>query len=223
MIRKTRVILIALLGIDGSGKTTQSRLLKKALTKAGFPCILTKPYILIQSILPKVLKKFSSKFVYKETSLIPTVIKKRNTIRKIIKSFYILSFLTLSLALWILQRGKTKIIIMDRYGYYFAFLALPKRIALKIACLIPKPSLLFLLHGNPNNFVRRQHQIWDTQLPMEYYSALQSFYRSLVIYLNGITINVNNKSIQEIHDLILGITLKKLEGWYHHEYFDDRT
>jgi len=195
-------MIIAIEGIDGSGKTTQSKMLVEKLRKRGYNAIYVRPiYLLLEKIHIKNTKISPRK---ERTSGKSNKLKKN--IFRILGYFY--AFVTyIFMKIW----GRGKILVCDRYFYQF-FYDLFGEPAEKVIKFFPNPDVVFLLDGDIELFYSRMEDSFDRSVSREYYVKVIKFYRKLAERYNFIRIDASLKK-EEINEIIFKKSLEKINKW----------
>jgi thymidylate kinase len=218
--------IIAIIGIDGCGKTTQAKLLVQRLNKEGYEAEYIRPiYILLNTL------SFGTRIKNEKISF-PISPRKSSTTQKYslrkndkfsLRSillglllgpigylYALISYLFINLCL-----GRNKIIVCDRFFYQF-FFDLFGTSSEKIIKLFPKPDITFLLYGDLNLFYRRMEKSLDATINERYYIDVMNLYENLANKYNFIRIDASLDK-EYISDTILNRFFefnegKKLEG-----------
>ncbi|MCK9150770.1 hypothetical protein [Methanobacterium alcaliphilum] len=202
------MIIIAIEGIDGSGKTTQANMLVKKLNDAHIDAEYMKTIYITLNILP-----FFNKY---ETILSPrkdkvSEISEKRVFRlsKIFKKFFGYLY-ALTTYIIIKIRYKNRIAVCDRYFYQFFYdlFGEKSKIILKI---LPKPDYTFFLNGNLETFCSRMDDSFDVTVPIAYYEKILRFYQDLSKEYNFIQLDAS-ESKTELNKKIYN-NLIKLEGF----------
>jgi len=200
---RPRGFLIALEGVDGSGKTTQARLLAAAMEQRGLEVVLTQEPT--SGPLGQQLRQYfqgAERYLTPKEELNLFMADRRDHVEQVIKPA--------------LQAGK--LVITDRYYYstvaYQGALGLdPARILAQNEVLAPRPDLVFILALPASEALARltQKRGGPTQLSesLDYLERVAAIYDTL----KGDHINRLNAqgAPQELHSLLLKITIKALE------------
>lgn len=168
-------MIIAIEGVDGSGKTTQALMLVEKLREEGFPVEYVRPtYFLMDNVL-KI--RFSNN-IYSPRKKRTGMIKERKYLFSSTKAFFIalsgygyvfLNYLSMKFI------GRKKILVCDRYFYQF-FYDLLGRFSEKLIPIFPKPDLGFFLDAQITILMNRMEGA-DRQVSEKYYESVSEFYR----------------------------------------------
>lgn len=181
------MLIIALIGIDGCGKTTQAKMLLSRLTNEGFHALYIQPILSFLNL--PILSKI------KENSCISPRInatkefsksekghshKKKNLIKK---WFFIFFGYFYAICSYLLIRlfSSNNIVICDRFFYQF-FYDIYGEHALMVSRFFPRPNLVFFLDIQPELAYSRMASEYDTSIKMDYYSSVTEFYNKLNKY-----------------------------------------
>lgn len=196
-------MIIAIEGMDGSGKTTQAKLLTKKLKERGYEAkyIETTFFLLkiisslvnrnIEDVLPSPRK---NKVNEKDSS------KSNKIIRKILIgiSGYFYALITVTI---IAIRYHEKIVICDRFFYQF-FYDLFQNKSLKILNHFPKPDIVFLLDIDLNEARSRMTDSFDKNTDNIYFVNVRKFFYILSDEF-AFTIIKSSGKIEEVNNEIM--------------------
>lgn len=190
--------LVAIIGIDGSGKTTQSKLLVKRLEEDGYNVQYIRPTYLLVNILKKNLKTYFSPRELAKSKYKPKKPKKA----VIILSAFLYAWIT-----YIILKitSINKILICDRYFYQF-FFDLYAENSFKLLRLFPKTDFTFLLEENADILIDRMDN-YDKSMNKNYYYKLVIFYKKLAEEYGFIRISASldqNKISSKIYNILQG-------------------
>jgi len=184
---------VAIIGVDGCGKTTQAKLLVEKLNKEGFKSIYVQPtYILFKFFTTKKKIPISPREI--GTSKI-----KKSTLDKLLICLigYLYALFTyFIIKLWSIR----SIVICDRYFYQF-FYDLCGIQSENILKIFPKTDITFFLDGEVDIFYTRMDK-FDKSTYKTYYETIIKFYRQLAEKYGFITINTDLKK-EEINEIML--------------------
>lgn len=196
---------MAIEGVDGSGKTTQAKMLVGRLEKLGYNAVYIRPVYILVSIL---LRKKDSISV--SPRKMRTSQKDTNLLKVVILGFfgYLYAFTSYLYIRFCLSRGK--IVVCDRYFYQF-FFDLFGDFAERVIRLFPKPDVTFLLDGELDVFYSRMSDSFDVEVSREYYSKVIEFYRKLAKKYGFIKINAHLKK-EEISEIIFKHLMERMSN-----------
>jgi len=193
-------VLVAIEGIDGSGKTTLANFLKDELEKLGYKAALFKEPT--DSKWGKMLKKSYSARLKPEVELELFLKDRAHDVEENI--------------IPALKEGK--IVIMDRY--YISTIAYQGALGFDLVDLkemnekiAPKPDLVFILDISPEKAVFRVRERGDKPNDFEKFEYLKKV-REIFLWCgrtmeNAVLVNAE-RDIGEVKREVLGITLRKL-------------
>lgn len=200
---------MAIEGIDGSGKTTQAKMLVERLNKKGYKAIYVQPIYVLLNLIPledKDKKSFSPRRAH--VSEISN--KKSSTMRRALMglSGYMYALTTY---MFIKFLCKNKINVCDRYFYQF-FFDLFGDWCESIIKIFPKPDIAFFLDGDLDLFYLRMDSPSDTNVGCNYYLDVIKVYRKISQKYGIIQVDANlNK--EAINDVIFRyLTKKNMKG-----------
>lgn len=197
--------IIAIEGIDGSGKTTQANLLKKKLEDEGYEVEYIRTIFMLSTMISK-------KVGSKKKNLMPSPRKKiikeesevgRSDITNVFKGFFFTVFAYfygVISYLIIFHRSKNRIIICDRFFFHF-FYDVYKDHAFFIMKLFPKPDLVYFLDADIDVICSRMDQEIDKNTKKSYFLKVQKFYREICEDYEFIWINANS-DVEKINNII---------------------
>jgi len=170
-------MIIAIVGPDGSGKTTQAEMLTTRLNSQGTKAIYIRPVFLLMK---KIFRREKS-FQIASPRQKQIEMMRRKTIHLFLKELimlplgYAYAFFSLAYIKLFLDRGR--IIVCDRYFYQY-FFDLCGAFALTVSKFFPSPDMIFSLRADFNN-VRLRQSDSDRKIPEKYFFALLDFFDRL--------------------------------------------
>lgn len=192
-------MILAIEGLDGSGKTTQSKMLVQRLNGAGHEAVYIRPLHLF----------------IKGDSASARISPRRartagaNIFKKILLA---ISGYFYALACYLKMRlgsGRGKVIVCDRYFYQF-FFDLFGRFGARIPAIFPRPDIAFFLTGEPEAFYARMTSPSDRAIDRGYYQMTGKLFDILSEKYGFIKIDAG-LSQEEVNDAIFGHLLGRLE------------
>ena len=164
--------IYAIIGLDGSGKTTQATMLVDRLQKKGYDAIYVRPtYFLLSHILKLKLDNIpfisprKDRAVKRECSG-----KKLSKVRTLLMApLGYLYVLVTRFCMGIVSRNK--IIVCDRYFYQFLYDLFGKS-SNKVVRFLPKPDATFLLNTSLDVLYPRMQGSFDRTVCENYYIAV---------------------------------------------------
>jgi len=190
MIKLKKKVIVSLMGVDGSGKTTLAKKLHKVFKKSKY--LHLKPYILFQD----------RRTVIKD----PHYQKKSSFILSLLRLF---SWL-ISYKIFFHQNKSTNIYIFDRYSHDILIdplrykHSLSQSLTKSILKFFPKPNLWIFLNPSLKTIKSRKQELSDTELKRQIKDYTQ-FFRN---QKNVLKLNTNNKKkilIKKITKIIVSI------------------
>jgi len=191
--------IIAIIGPDGCGKTTQARLLVDRLNREGYKAIYVNPnYFLINSMFRT---KLHNIFFSPRRNRTNSLKSSRNIIAK---ARSLLSALLCYLYA-LLSRGymafvaKHKIIVCDRYFYQF-FYDLFGDLSNRVSNFFPRPDITFFLNTSLEILYSRMQSAFDKSVNKDYYIAVINLLKKLSQKYSFVEIEAgqNEKIISDI-------------------------
>lgn len=167
--------VIAIEGIDGSGKTTQAKMLVDRLKKEGYDATYMRPIFIILSLLHLDPGRVFSPRITNTSSIQKK--KHYGVIRVLIGLLGYLYALVTYLLLVYYSRND-KLVICDRYFYQFFFDLLGSQSNFVID-FFPRPDITFFLDSNVNKLYSRMTSQYDLSISREYYLKILDLYKNI--------------------------------------------
>ncbi len=200
-------MIVAIVGIDGCGKTTQAQMLVERLKCTGYDAVYVRPvYAILRCLtggqnlhaLPVSPRKIR---VSRASSGFGKLLLPALGVAGYFYAFASYIFIKYLL-------GRNKIVVCDRYFYQFFydnFGGLSKT----MAGLLPRPGVIFYLNSEINVLQARMTSSFDVEV-------VQSYYRSVIEMLNALSVRHGFVEInaqlnkEQISDEIFNYLCKKL-------------
>lgn len=191
--------LIAIEGVDGSGKTTQVEALHTALDEEGYKVVTLRPMYELVEILPIDVQQYVSPRRSATESTVESTVESSKQERASI--FMILATIVYSFlsVLWIRVVYRKTVVVCDRYFYQMFFDVLGLK-AGQLAAVFPSPDITVVLDPDVNDSFDRLDQ-FDSQVQREYYEQVAEYYRSLSTPGSVEIVRADN-SIDDVHERI---------------------
>ena len=188
---------MAIEGIDGSGKTTQAKMLVDRLKRGGYETAYIRPiYILLNLIR---LREEDKNSVSPRRARVSKISDKKLSIMQ--KALMGLLGYLYALTTYVFMKltGRNKIIVCDRYFYQF-FFDLFGDWSEKIIKIFPRPDIAFFLDGDLDLFYSRMDKSFDASVDRDYYINVINLYRRISQRYSFIKIdaNLNKESINDM-------------------------
>jgi thymidylate kinase len=192
-------IIIVIEGVDGSGKTTQSRMIYEKLKSEGFSTSYIRPVFFLLGFFmsEKGLSVSPRKMQTKGNGANPAFLK-------IIGLFY--AYLSI-LAIKIYSTGR--IVVCDRYFYQYFYDLFGERAPVYVK-YFPKPDLTLWLDIGIDSLYGRVDEK-DAAVDKKYYLKVMRYYESISTLCRFIKIDGNLEK-QVIHDLLAENIHEKIRG-----------
>ena len=207
------MLIVAFEGVDGSGKTTQAKMLVNRLRKQGYRVAYVQPVSMLLSTLTHFKVNNISAISPRKARVSPELNSNqcgwlsliRKQFMKLLGYFYALTAY-LSIRLHI---GKKRVVVCDRYFYQF-FFDLYGESSLRVLKIFPKPDITFFLNGDADTIYQRMTDSFDKTVSKNYYIDVINFYRILSQKYNFIQVDANmDKKI--INDFAFDYLSKELQ------------
>lgn len=174
--------IVAIIGPDGCGKTTQAKMLVDRLKNGGHKAIYVRPVFILLNILNR--SKNNDVFLISPRK---TRTSKTNDSRKYGVVFssrkffmcllgYPYALVTYTLMKFYLNRNK--IVVCDRYFYQF-FFDLFGGWGENIIKFFPRPDITFFINGDLDLFRSRMNDPFDASVSRDYYIDVLNLYRKV--------------------------------------------
>jgi len=161
-------VIVAIEGLDGSGKTTQARMLLERLNAVGHQARYIRPLFIFMKegsasdhISPRRARVGSSN------------IGKRVTLGVAGYLYALACYLKMRFGL-----GRGKVIVCDRYFYQF-FFDLFGRAGTRVAAAFPRPDMVFFLSAELNTLYSRMTSVSDRAVDQRYYQEAGRWFDEL--------------------------------------------
>lgn len=208
------MLIVAIEGADGSGKTTQAKILVNRLKKEGYKVIYVQPVFMLLNTLTR--SKSSSISIISPRKIHTyqePISDKHSWLFLSRKQFmglfgYLYALITHLFIKFYLS--KSKIVICDRYFYQF-FFDLFGESSRKAVSIFPKPDITFFLDGDANILYPRMSNSFDKTVNKAYYIDVISFYRKLSQKYGFIQIDASLDR-KMINDIAFEYLVKELKG-----------
>lgn len=197
-------IVVAILGVDGAGKSTVIDAILPALNAA------THNSVFVQHLRPNLLPPLARLKGRSSVPMGPVVEPHGSMPSGLLGSFFRLGYLTLDyiFGYWLKTRPKISkqptVVIFDRYAYDMALdprrfrIGLSGKVAGWFAALAPKPDLIFCLHGDPDVICARKRE-----LPIEETRRQVDALRAFAAREPRAVLIATDTGIEETRDLVL--------------------
>ena len=161
-------MIIAIVGIDGSGKTTQARLLTERLSKLGYNCICINPVFYLFELM---------KMGFNNPLISPRKkrVSRTKTNGQISFMITVLGYFYVLLSLLAIKvRFIGRVVVCDRFFFQFLYDVGGSK-GEQLVSLIPKPDFIFYLKGSWEIFRGRVQNEFDATVDGEYYVKVVNF------------------------------------------------
>lgn len=202
------MVIVAIVGVDGCGKTTQAKMLVDRLKKNGYETTYVRPvYVLLDLI--HLREKDRNSVSPRRVRVSKVSNKKNSNMRKALMGLlgYLYALVTyISMKF----RSRNKILVCDRYFYQF-FFDLFGNWCDNIIKFFPKPDTTFFLDGDLELFYSRMDNSFDASVDRNYYTDVLNLYRKISQKYGFIQIDTHlNK--EAINDVIFMYLTKEIGG-----------
>lgn len=160
--------LVAIEGVDGSGKSTQAALLRDHLKTQGIDVICIQP---IYEIIDRIPIEIGGKLSPRQSK---TKAESGDDWKKPALAIAGIAYAFITFA-WIQIAYQRKVVICDRY-FYQMFFDLFGEHARKIAIVFPKPDMIIVLDVESETAIQRLDS-FDSSIDTTYYQKVIDYYR----------------------------------------------
>lgn len=208
---------MAIEGIDGSGKTTQAKILVDRLKKEGHKAMYVQPVFILLNILTRSkgndVAPISPRKI--RTSKMSDSDKhgKRYFPKKMFMGLFGYPYALASYLFIKFYLSRNKIVVCDRYFYQF-FFDLFGNWSENIIKIFPRPDITFFLDGDLDIFYSRMDNSFDASVGKDYYTDVLNLYRriSSKYGFNQIDASLNKEAIS--NTIVMYLTKGMKEGCY---------
>ncbi len=176
--------IIAIEGLDGCGKTTQSQLLVQQLRREGYNVSYVRPlYIIYTKILTLFELNSNSNLLSPRNIRTRAYSSKRissvvQIYKTIILTLFGYPYSMLNYFFMTYHSKRNCLLICDRYFYQFIFDVYGKS-AQKVSRLFPKPDVAFYLKLNLDRLYLRMGNSFDKNVDKKYYMDVECYYENI--------------------------------------------
>jgi dTMP kinase len=201
--------IVAIVGPDGCGKTTQAKMLVDRLKKNGYETTYVRPiYVLLDSI--RVREKDRNSVSPRRVCVSDISNKKLSIMQRALMGLFGYIYALVTYIFMKLYLSINKVVVCDRYFYQFFFDLFENR-GENIIKFFPRPDVTFFLDGDLDLFYSRMDNSFDASVGRDYYTDVLNLYRRIYQKYGFIQIDANlNK--EAINDVIFMHLTKKMEG-----------
>jgi len=202
------MVIVAIVGVDGCGKTTQARMLVDRLKKNGYEAMYVRPvYVLLDLIR---LSEEDKNSVSPRRARVSEILNKKLSIMQRVLMGLFGYLYALVTYIFIKFTSGNKIIVCDRYFYQF-FFDLFGNWSENIIKIFPKTDITFFLDGDLNLFYSRMNDSFDASVGRDYYTDVLNLYRKISQKYGFIQIDANlNK--EAINNILFMYLTKEMKG-----------
>lgn len=207
--------IITIIGLDGSGKTTQAKLLVQKLNASGIKASYVRPdYVLIEllSSIKLPVDRFLPSPRQERTGVRSDSTQKKKKRRLLSFMMGITGYLYAWVNYFIVDfysRGR-RVVVGDRYFYQF-FYDIYGSNSRKVIKLFPKPDIVYFLDGNLELCRSRMTNPFDKAVSNDYYSKVRSLLLELAPKYGFVTIDAS-QDVDSISNFIFTHCSTKLRG-----------
>jgi thymidylate kinase len=197
-MRRQSAMIVAIEGVDGSGKTTQAKILAESLIRQGYQSKYIRPSNLI-------IKEDDRPHIFSPRQV---KTRKTNKLKKIVITIFGYPYALCSLILIRLFAIRKNIVIADRYFYQFIFDIYGSK-SIGLLNLLPRPDIIFILNGDQKVLHSRRNDLFDREVSLSYYTAVDNFYKEAQSKQSAVAIDALS-DIKIINERILNYVLERI-------------
>ena len=207
--------IVAIIGPDGCGKTTQATMLVDRLVDRGHEAIYVRPVFVLLNILTRSKNNDTSPISPRETRTSKTSDSHGHewafSPRRV---FMCLLGYPYALATYILIKfylSRAKIVVCDRYFYQF-FFDLFGDWSETVIKFFPRPDITFFIDGDLDLFYSRMDDSFDVSVSRRYYTGVLDLYRNTSKRYGFIQMDANLDK-ESINNSIFRQLIERCELW----------
>ena len=195
--------IVTIIGYDGSGKTTQAKILVRRLKEEGYKAIYVRPVFILLSFINQSKNKYFTAISPRlaSTSRKGNLNEKRGlfSIKKVFMGLLAYPYALLTYLFMSLYLKRNKIVVCDRYFYQF-FFDVFRNSSENIIRFFPKADFTFFLDADLDILYSRIKGSLDATFEKDYCLEAISLFRKLskVYGFSRIDANLGRKRINDI-------------------------
>ena len=208
------MVIVAIVGPDGCGKTTQAKMLVDRLKNERYKAIYVQPIFILLNMLTRSKGNDVASISPRKTRTSQMSDSDKCGRRFLSKKLFMgLLGCPYALATYLFIKfylGRNRIVVCDRYFYQF-FFDLFGSWSEKIAKFFPKAAITFFLDGDLDLFYFRMDDSFDASVGKDYYTDVLNLYRKVSKKYGFIQIDAKlNKAV--INNIISMHLMKEIGG-----------
>lgn len=204
--------IVAIIGCDGCGKTTQAKMIVDKLRKEGQEAIYVRPVFLLLNAVNGVFRKDEDSFFIRPRKIRVSQYSSSENNGSFVKKMLGVSagyFYGITTYAFMKFLSRNKIVVCDRYFYQF-FFDLYGKSSRKIIRIFPKPDIAFFLRGDLEIFYSRM-EASDSSIDKKYYEEIINMYEVLSEKYGFVQVDAKlNKEV--INNILFMHLTKKMKG-----------
>ena len=199
------MVIVAIVGPDGCGKTTQAKMLVDRLKSNSYGAMYVRPVYVLMNLI-RFVRGDKNSVSPRIARVTENSNKKLSIIKRVLMGLSGHPYALITYLFMKIHYGN-KIVVCDRYFYQF-FYDLFGNLSEKVIGIFPRPDIAFFLDGDSDLFYSRMDNSFDASVDRDYYIGVINLYRRVSQKYGFIRIDAN-LSKEAINDMML-MSLKNM-------------